>query len=154
MEIRRALKTDIPQLTVLWNKWHITAGELHPEMRVEDSAWIAADSDGGVIAWLQGHHRQNCIWRRIVGYEDEPEGWTCTYLSLMLVHPDHRLHGVGSGLLSAFEEDAREAGNSLVVLNPSTADGPTLNRFYERNGYSVRDGSRGHSTYLMAKDLG
>lgn len=136
----------------LLSQWDATAGNLSPELWVKDSSWIAA-ANGEAVGWLNGHHRQDCIWRRIIGYEDKPESWTCTYLSLMFVRPDARLGGIGSGLLRAFEADAVEAGNSLVILNPSRAHSPTLSQFYERNGYTVRQGSRGYPSHLMAKDL-
>lgn len=152
MMTRRATVNDLELLAPLLDQWRITRERLYPKSPIEDSAWITI-ADGKAVGWLQGHHRQTEIWKRVVGYQDKPEGWSCSFPDLMFVDPSYRMRGIGSQLLAAFEQEARESGTSLVLLNPSTADSDTLNAFYERNGYTVRAGYRGNPTYLLGKDL-
>jgi GNAT superfamily N-acetyltransferase len=80
--------------------------------------------------------------------------WQWLTVDTMWVHPDHRGTGLGSALLAAVEDQARERGCRWAKLNTWDFQAPG---FYERCGYAEYgrevDYPPGHVNILMRKDL-
>ncbi|WP_158225834.1 GNAT family N-acetyltransferase [Glutamicibacter sp. BW78] len=157
-EIRRATPADmlgVADLLAEWPGHEEEAQMIRRGWMSEDLLhWVAAD-DSCVVGWLKGHHEQPKIWQSVRGFEDKREGWLCSYLALLFVGSSARGSGVATALLDAFECEARDHGNSLVMLNPDASEPgleDRLRSFYGKRGYSMPIAKDGNS-YLLAKSL-
>jgi ribosomal protein S18 acetylase RimI-like enzyme len=96
------------------------------------------DNDGKIIA--------GCVAARTV--------WGTAEVSVLWVDEACRKHGMGSKVLGAVENEAKENGCTIILLD--TFDWQAKG-FYEKNGYSVfgelKDCPKGHSRYYMSKSL-
>ena len=77
--------------------------------------------------------------QNVVGYgsiDTLPSEPTGLYIRWMLIHPDHRNHGLGSRLLHTIAADAEDAGYTLLSLRPLQGEPSTrLTRYYKRHGF-------------------
>jgi GNAT superfamily N-acetyltransferase len=75
-------------------------------------------------------------------------------LQQIWVHSDHRRGGVGTRLVRAFEDGARQRGCNLIYLDTFSFQAPN---FYRKVGYRVScelDGfPRGMSKFIMTRSL-
>ena len=80
-------------------------------------------------------------------------GGTCELRQLWVEEP-HRKRGLGTALLRAAEEEARQRGCTQIVLTTFSFQAPA---FYERHGFEVvaaiDDHPHGHRNLLMRKRL-
>jgi GNAT superfamily N-acetyltransferase len=78
----------------------------------------------------------------------------CCYVSYLWVDESDRGHGLGTALLAAAEEHAKNKGCQVVLLATHSFQSPA---FYERMGYKqqavVRDHPVGHANLVFAKRL-
>jgi GNAT superfamily N-acetyltransferase len=77
-------------------------------------------------------------------------GWTwgvAAGLAMTWVHHDHRRSGLGSTLLTAFEDEARRRGCTHVFVTSFTFQAPA---FYQRHGY--RETFRWESVPTVGRD--
>lgn len=114
---------------------------------------VAIDN-GEVIGWIRGHHRQDYIWKNLVEFAARPEGWVCSYVSEMFVHPSWRRKGMGSLLIEGFMREVQEANNNAVILlmdqsSEELKDG--LPKFYGANGFYVPEMVKYRSDLLVRK---
>ena len=97
----------------------------------------AYDDDGNLIGGILG----GTYW-----------GWM--YVDILWVDAAHRGKGIGSGLLSDAEEEARRRGCHHVHLDTMSWQAP---KFYEKHGYTVigvlDDIPRDNQKYLFMKAL-
>lgn len=77
--------------------------ESHWRMRLRGSSWWVAQTDGGTVGLV-------CSMQEPGAPEDE------RHVVSFWVDPAHRRRGVGSALLAAVEQDARESGAVAVTL--------------------------------------
>jgi GNAT superfamily N-acetyltransferase len=85
--------------------------------------WIVRDANGKIAA-VSGAH---IMWAY---NSDQPTA----QLLLLVVRPDHRRDGLGSQLLTGFEDWARSHGASTLTA-VSAAAPETAHRFYQKRGY-------------------
>jgi [ribosomal protein S18]-alanine N-acetyltransferase len=79
------------------------------------------------VAVVRGH-------RAPLGFGIMHYGDDCAHLALLAVHPGHRNHGLGSGILAWLEQPARVAGIVRIGVE-ARADNPLAIAFYRRNGF-------------------
>jgi GNAT superfamily N-acetyltransferase len=87
---------------------------------------LVAEVDGEVVGTCQ----------LIVFRHFQARGGRCAEVESMHVHPDHRGRGIGTRLLAAAVDAARNAGCYRVQLT-SNRQRPEAHRFYEREGFSA-----------------
>lgn len=88
-----------------------------------DGAVLVAELDGDVVG----------VCQLIVFRHLQAQGGRCAEIESVHVHPDHRSAGIGTLLLTAAVERARDLGCYRVQLTSNTAR-PDAHRFYERLG--------------------
>ena len=80
--------------------------------------------------------------------------WNIAYIDILWVDEACRKQGLGSELLRAVEDEAKEKGCRLAHLDTFDFQGKA---FYEKNGYRVfgtlEDCPKGHCRYYMSKTL-
>ena len=69
------------------------------------------------------------------GYVQVETGSEEDYLSMLILHPDARGHGLGARLLAAIRSDSRREGRGLYLRVFRT--NAAARRFYEREGWAV-----------------
>ncbi|MGY4256618.1 GNAT superfamily N-acetyltransferase [Bradyrhizobium sp. USDA 4516] len=110
---------------------------------------FAADRSLGVllVAKADGAPIGACL---LVESEFEPNHDVAPWLTGLFVVPEHRNEGVGTILVRAIEDQARQRGFSRLNLYTSEATG-----FYARLGWSTADRTnwRGVDATLMVRDL-
>jgi mycothiol synthase len=103
---------------------------------VDEIRWSDATYPGGrrFLAWLDGVAVGAAGVGRVYVYpEDFPGLW-----ATVSVLPEHRRRGVGSALLAAIAEAARDAGKSMLV-GRTTADRPDAIAFLANRGFHEHD---------------
>ena len=80
--------------------------------------------------------------------------WGWLYIDILWVDEHHRRVGIGSKLLAAAENEARQRGCHHVHLDTMSWQAPG---FYEKHGYEIvgilPDIPSGHQKYLLQKSL-
>jgi ribosomal protein S18 acetylase RimI-like enzyme len=105
-------------------------------------------------AWQQEHFRQrfNSTASQVVVYEGQDVGVLCVerreaeiFLSLIEVLPEYQRKGIGTALIRAILDEARQMNKTVKsqVLKVNIA----ARRLYERLGYSIVDTTETH--YVM-----
>ncbi|MBQ6272686.1 MAG: GNAT family N-acetyltransferase [Oscillospiraceae bacterium] len=92
--------------------------------------------------------------RIIAGITGGIDGWNGTDIDGLWVDEPYRGQGIGSGLLRAFEREAKENGADIMFIEAYDWDV----EFYKKNGYEkvtgvLEDYPKGHTMYCMQKDL-
>ena len=144
MEIRKALREDIPRIAQLERDtfsepWAET--DLVDALEAEHTVFLVAGDDEGVLAY-----------GLLFCAADEGE------LAVLAVHPLHRRQGVGRRLLQMLMQTAAERGVTRIYLEVRRSN-ETAQRVYEACGFVVR-GERKHfyrfpdeDALVMEKDL-
>lgn len=157
VNIRRAVPQDNDSICDLISRWRPDeSGFRRKRLRSSHNPEWVAVAGSQAIGWLNGHHQQGSIWQQLAEFADGPQGWNCSYISEIFVAADQRKQGIGSDLLKAFETEAREYGNTLVVLNPDASEPGLEERlrvFYGNSDYYLPEAVTGHQRYLLAKKL-
>lgn len=142
MKIRKAAADDVPRIKPLYRQIIARLAELAPLYRVdceqedefiknaierENSDILVAEEDGGLVAFalLEGRetaHLAGVARRR------------CAFLMDICVDEKLRGQGIGSAMLAACEEWAREKNFEYLELNVLEAN-EAARRLYERTGY-------------------
>lgn len=140
---------EAKQVIELKNEWRPTATvqRLHSYYR-----HLVAVDGSRVVGFIDGHHKQDQIWTDLAGFQDKPEGWTCSYFAELYVTPQYRNQKVATRLIREFEQDARMAGNDAIVTNPDASeDGleERLREFYGKLGYVLEPFVSGMTPYLL-----
>ncbi|MDN6300526.1 MAG: GNAT family N-acetyltransferase [Micrococcaceae bacterium] len=156
--VRHVVPGDVASLADLVSEWKNHEQEAHMirvgTLRHLHEYRIARDGSRDV-GWLKGHHEQPTMWQRVRGFEGKPEGWLCSFLASLFVTEAERGHGVATALLDAFENEARDQGNSLVMVSPDASEfglEERLREFYGKRGYYLPEAKAGNS-FLLAKSL-
>jgi len=110
---------DLGLAAASWEKW---AGDVNAGQRI-------------VLAALEADRVVGCVHLVLAG---QPNGLHRADVQKVLVHSRARRQGIATQLMSAIEEEAREAKRSLLVLD--TEQGSGAEAFYARIGY-VRVGA-------------
>ena len=92
--------------------------------------------------------------RIIAGITGGVDGWNGTDIDGLWVDEPYRGQGIGSGLLRAFEREAKENGAAIMFIEAYDWDV----EFYKKNGYEkvtgvLHDYPKGHTMYCMQKDI-
>ncbi len=92
--------------------------------------------------------------RIIAGIAVGVDGWNGTDIDGLWVDEPYRGQGIGSGLLRAFEREAKENGADIMFIEAYDWDV----EFYKKNGYEkvtgvLEDYPKGHTMYCMEKDI-
>jgi GNAT superfamily N-acetyltransferase len=98
----------------------------------DNAVWLVADADGAAIGAVEAAILEPMQDAEIQSQRDL--GLRRAYVNYLAVQADHRNHGVGSLLMEAAEQWAREKGAELI-LTDTRIDGLSV-RFYEKNGYT------------------
>lgn len=150
--IRDAVVTDAARLVEL-----LVHGALYPKEDASDLApyeaaiaeW-AADPHGAILVAeltdVGGPAGVVGVCQLITFRHLQERGRRCAEIESMHVHPDHRSSGIGSVLLGAAIERARQLGCYRVQLT-SNKDRPDAHRFYERHGFE-----RSHEGFKLRLD--
>jgi len=93
----------------------------------ENQTVLAATVGGEVVGYAAVHWFPNLL----IG----PEG----YLSELFILEAHRSAGIGSRLLAAIEDEARERGCTRLMLFNRRVRESYVRGFYQRNGWEERD---------------
>lgn len=93
----------------------------------ESQTVLVATVDGRLVGYAAVHWFPNLL----IG----PEG----YLSELFIMEAHRSVGIGSGLLAAIEDEARERGCTRLMLFNRRARESYTRGFYQRNGWVERE---------------
>jgi GNAT superfamily N-acetyltransferase len=119
---------DLPEIATL-----MAASALLRRYRVDESAALEsltkAFNSGDLLLVSRAQSLTGLAWLSFAGRVLDG----AAYLRLLLVADGARGTGVGSRLLSAAEDRARETANHLYLL--ATTDNTAARRFYERHGY-------------------
>jgi GNAT superfamily N-acetyltransferase len=87
---------------------------------------LVAEADGEVVGTCQ-----LIVFRHL-----QARGGRCAEIESMHVHPDYRGRGIGSQLLAASVDAARQTGCYRIQLT-SNRQRPDAHRFYEREGLTA-----------------
>ena len=92
--------------------------------------------------------------RIIAGITGGVDGWNGTEIDGLWVEEPYRRQGIGSRLLRAFEQAAKEIGADIMFIEAYDWDAA----FYRKNGYEtvtgvLEDYPKGHTMYCMQKDI-
>lgn len=142
MEIRPAVYEDIPALLPLYRRLFCESAQLQPYNfrcadQAEDFLKQAIDGpDSTILAAV----RDGEIAGFAVLFEQQTPPYNClvphryAYLMDLIVQPELREIGIGSGLLDAAKDWARERKLDHLELNV-LAENKTATHLYERNGF-------------------
>jgi GNAT superfamily N-acetyltransferase len=97
-----------------------------------NAVWLVADADGAAIGEVEASILEPIENAEIQSQRDV--GLRRAYVNYLAVQAVHRNHGVGSLLMEAVEQWAKERGAELI-LTDTRLDGLPV-RFYEKNGYT------------------
>ena len=133
--VREATEEDIPRLVELLEHGSLTEGKEDPtdlspyraalaEIARGPGAVLVAEIDGQVVG----------VCQLIVFRHLQTRGGLCAEVESVHVHPDHRGRGIGTVLMRAAVQRARELGCYRVQLTSNNAR-PDAHRFYERLGF-------------------
>jgi GNAT superfamily N-acetyltransferase len=149
--VRIARDGDLPTIAALRAQWTPDA-EPDPDFEAHLAEWLAAEGDRRTV-WLAFAGDEAIGIASVFEYRRMPRpgrvasSWG--YVSNMFVREDSRDRGVGSALLAAIVDVARERGYARLVLSPALRAIP----FYERAGFIVPDERAGESDRLMVRPL-
>jgi GNAT superfamily N-acetyltransferase len=136
--VRSARPEDLPRLVELLEFGSLVEGK---EDRADGPAYasaldeiratpgcdvLVAEADGEVVGTCQ-----LIVFRHL-----QSRGGRCAEIESMHVHPDHRGRGIGSQLLGAAVDAARQAGCYRIQLT-SNRQRLDAHRFYEREGLTA-----------------
>ena len=110
--------------------------ELLERPRSDDSVWLVAEADGRVIRDVSAHLERpdEAAAYQVVGYLDNVR----VHVDALGVAEAYRRRGVGTGLMRAVEQWARDRGAVYALLD-TYATSPLSVPFYERGlGYRRR----------------
>jgi GNAT superfamily N-acetyltransferase len=110
-----------------WNEAELR--ELVPESQV----WLVAEVNGEAVGEVQA-----ILQEPVENAEVQPQrdvGLRRVYVNYLAVQADYRNRGIGSRLMSAVEQWAREGGAELILTDTSLRS-PQAVRFYEKQGYT------------------
>lgn len=159
LTLRPATAEDYPAVAALYRQFA-------PTRHLEEftyQGWLGrchlAVEDGRLIGYWHGtHHAQT--WLSFTVHPTPPEDWTVSYLTVLVVEAHHRRRGVGGLLLEDFLDQARAAGNTWAVLNPTSgAEEPTeeeLIAFYAHHGFTLLEHGLDHGfakAWMMGRAL-
>jgi len=131
MLIRPALPEDGPDIARL-----VAASAPHFGAKgySEGSVALVAVDTGAVVGWIEGV--LDGAYTGPGAPVPPPHG----YVLSVVVDARFRRHGVGTGLLDAFVDEARDAGVAWVFLFPDEGEGVEGRvRFFERAGFEAVD---------------
>ena len=138
-----------------------SAVELLAEDRCDALASFLADRiedfNAGATGYTDGRLLAGCVrddtGSVIAGFSGHTWGG-CAEISLVWVHEGHRGLGIGTALMRAAENEARDRSCQQLILMTHSFQAPG---FYERLGYdrrcAITDRPVGHSNILYAKRL-
>eukprot|EP00435_Cladocopium_sp_Y103_P076613 s1_g352.t1 len=130
MKIRQTNTEDIPGLRDVLDATRLFPSELLPDMvqgflSGDPSAdiWLTCEADGEAIGFC---------------YAETEEMTDGTWNMLAIaVHPDKQGEGAGAALVQALEEDLRDQGQRILIVDTSgTAQFDRTRAFYRRQGYT------------------
>jgi GNAT superfamily N-acetyltransferase len=116
IDVRRPISADVAGLVAISSQWPTETGS-HAPARMDHAGCcvLVASVDGRIVGYIYGY-RQNGGAR----------------IEEVMVAPEHHRRGVGTRLVRAFEQWARETGCTFVTL------GGVVPAFYEKLGYIRR----------------
>lgn len=90
----------------------------------------------------------------VAGITGGVDGWNGTEIGSIWVDEPFRGQGIGSALLRAFEQEAKDCGSHLLTVDPYDWNAA----FFRKNGYVnvsgvLEDYPKGHTMYCMDKPL-
>lgn len=147
--IRPVSADEMGQMTELGREFYQVAtsapGNFDAERTTTFLSECVRTQQGVVIAaWLDGH-----IVGGVVGFlvQDLFSDTLALNELAWYVRPEHRSHGLGEGILGAFEQWGRErCANVIRMAHLSESMAKSLRRYYKNNGYK-------QSETLFVKDL-
>jgi GNAT superfamily N-acetyltransferase len=147
-EVRVAGSDDIAAIALLRSLW--TGVDDDPEFAQRMSHWLASEGDRRTtwLAWLGARPIGMASlfeYRRMPRPGSSDSRWG--YLSNMFVTEDFRIRGVGSALLAAIIQTARDRAYARLVLSPSDQ----AVAFYQRVGFMVPDDSAAGDRLLVLR---
>jgi GNAT superfamily N-acetyltransferase len=98
----------------------------------DNTVWLIAEADGTAIGAVEAAILEPIESAEIQSQRDV--GLRRAYVNYLAVQTVHRNRGVGSLLMEAVEQWAKEQGVELI-LTDTRIDGLSV-RFYEKNGYT------------------
>lgn len=125
----------IDERLVEYNASHVPFGPPIPFTKINKHI---KDEDGNIVAGI------NCIYY----------SWNCLYIDVLWVQKEYRNHGLGSKLLHAIEQAAREQNCHLIHLDTFDFQ---AKEFYLKHGYEIHGVLENcpmeHKRYYLKKNL-
>jgi len=125
----------IDERLVEYNASHVPFGPTIPFTKINKHI---KDEDGNIVAGI------NCIYY----------SWNCLYIDVLWVQKEYRNQGLGSKLLHAIEQSAREQNCHLIHLDTFDFQ---AKEFYLKHGYEIHgvleNCPMDHNRYYLKKDL-
>jgi GNAT superfamily N-acetyltransferase len=98
----------------------------------DTAVWLVADADGAAVGAVEAAILEPMENAEIQSQSDA--GLRRAYVNYLAVQAVHRNHGVGSLLMEAVEQWAKDQGAELILTD--TRISGLSARFYEKNGYT------------------
>jgi GNAT superfamily N-acetyltransferase len=116
-----------------------------PTRHVERAVGQSGGRGVYLIAWRDGAPVGHSFvkWPGALGSR-QARAERCVEVEDLFVMPEHRRHGIGTALLEASEQTAREAGHERIGLAVAL-DNDGARRLYARHGY----GHAGHGVFTL-----
>lgn len=139
-EIRAASLADVPQIARLVERyWDFEGIEGFKPAKIEALLWqLLSDPHLGMVWVVQSGTELIGYLIAVLVFSLEHQGMTAEIDELFIV-PEARSHGIGGKLLSAAEAALARAGCVSVQLQLGIHN-DSARAFYERHGYTARDG--------------
>jgi ribosomal protein S18 acetylase RimI-like enzyme len=140
--IRHPTQADL--LALEWNGAYTHFRRLYQDiydssLRGEAILWVLELPEAGVVGQL--------FVQLISSRRELADGLQRAYIYAFRIQPDYRGHGLGGHLLSAAEDDLRQRGFRIGVLNVAR-DNEAARLFYHRWGYQVVAAEPGQWSYV------
>jgi GNAT superfamily N-acetyltransferase len=133
--VRRATEDDVPRIVELFAHGSLVDGKEDPgDLAPYRSALAEIDRGPGGVLVAQRGDQVVGVCQLIVFRHLQSRGGLCAEVESVHVHPDSRGHGIGTVLMGAAVQEARQLGCYRVQLTSNEAR-PEAHRFYERLGF-------------------
>jgi GNAT superfamily N-acetyltransferase len=133
--VRRSRQADIGRIVELFELGSLVEGKEDPsDLAPYAAAWAEIDAGPGGVLVAEAGGQVVGTCQLIVLRHLQVRGGLCAEIESVHVHPDHRGHAIGTLLMGAAVQRARELGCYRVQLTSNRAR-PEAHRFYERLGF-------------------